>query len=106
VRGAPDPRTDPRVQAHKKELIAEAHFTMEAIHWLAAPGVMDPWTDADTLASAVTSGILDAPQLKNNRFGRGTVRTQIINGMCLAVDPAGHPLSEEDRLAMLRKEQA
>jgi methylmalonyl-CoA mutase cobalamin-binding subunit len=106
VRGAPDPSIDPRVQARKKELIAEAHFTMEAIHWLAAPGVKDPWSDADTLASAVTSGILDAPQLRNNRFSRGAVRTQIVNGMCLAVDPEGHPLSEKDRLAMLRKEQA
>ncbi|MCX6034047.1 MAG: hypothetical protein NTV38_03595, partial [Chloroflexi bacterium] len=52
----------------------------------------------------LTSGLLDAPQLKNNRFGRGAVRTQIVHGMCLAVDPEGRPLSEKDRLAMVRKE--
>jgi hypothetical protein len=104
VRGAPDPTTDPRVQARKNELLTEARFTLDAIRSLADPGVKDPWTDAATLSNAVTSGILDAPQLKNNRFGRGVVRTHIVNGMCLAVDPAGHPISENERLAMLRKE--
>jgi hypothetical protein len=105
VRGAPDPTTDPRVQTRKDELIAEARITLDAICSLAVPGVEDPWADAATLSNAVISGILDAPQLKNNRFGRGLIRTQVVNGMCLAVDPAGHPISEKERLAMLRKEQ-
>jgi methylmalonyl-CoA mutase cobalamin-binding subunit len=104
VRGAPDPGTDPRVQACKEELVADARLTLDAIRSLAAPGVEDPWTDTATLARAVTSGILDAPQLKNNRFGRGVVRTQIVNGMCLAVDAEGRPLSEKVRLSNVRKE--
>jgi hypothetical protein len=104
VRGAPDPGADPRVRGRKDELIAEARLTLEAIRSLAAPDVGDPWTDAATLAAAVTSGILDAPQLKNNRFGRGSVRTQIIKGMCLAVDAEGRPLSEKVRLSNVRKE--
>ena len=65
---------------------------------------MDPWADADSLAKAVTSGILDAPQLKNNRFGQGMIRTRILNGMCVAVDEAGRSLSEKRRLSALRKE--
>ncbi|OGN74424.1 MAG: methionine synthase [Chloroflexi bacterium GWB2_49_20] len=104
VRGAPDPGTDPRLQARRDELVAEARITLEAIRLLAAPEVDDPWTDAATLAAAVKTGILDAPQLKNNRFGCGAIRTQVINGMCLAVDPTGRPLSEKDRLAIIRKE--
>ncbi|MBE3040176.1 MAG: cobalamin B12-binding domain-containing protein [Chloroflexi bacterium] len=104
VRGAPDPATDPNVQARKDESVIEARFTLDAIRSLAAPGVKDPLTDAATLAAAVTSGILDAPQLKNNRFGRGVVRTQIANGMCLAVDAEGRPLSEKARLSAVRKE--
>jgi methylmalonyl-CoA mutase cobalamin-binding subunit len=106
VRGAPDPGADPRVQTRKDELVSEARLTLEAIRSLAGPGVKDPWTDAEVLAAAVTSGILDAPQLKNNPCGRGLVRTKIVNGMCLAVDPAGYPLSEKDRLAIVRKEHA
>ncbi|MCX6037037.1 MAG: methionine synthase, partial [Chloroflexi bacterium] len=104
VRGAPDSATDPNVQARKDEIVIEARFTLDAIRSLAAPGVKDPLTDAATLAAAVTSGILDAPQLKNNRFGRGGVRTQIANGMCLAVDGEGRPLSEKARLSAVRKE--
>jgi len=105
VRGAPNPATDPNVQARKDEIVIEARFTLDAIRSLAAPGVTDPLTDAATLAAAVTSGILDAPQLKNNQFGRGMIHTQIVNGMCLAVDEQGCPLSEKDRLSKLRKEQ-
>lgn len=105
VRGAPDMTADPAVQNRKQELLEETRITLAAILNLAAPGVADPWTDPATLAKAVTSGILDAPQLKNNPFGRGQIRTLIVNGMCLAVDPDGRPLSELDRLALLGKEQ-
>jgi hypothetical protein len=105
VRGAPDMTTDPAVQIRKEELVAEAAVTLEAIRSLAAPGVPDPWTDAATLAKAVTSGLLDAPQLKNNPFGKGLVRTQIVNGKCIAVNSDGRPLSESDRLTDLGKEQ-
>ncbi len=105
VRGAPDMTADPAVQNRKQELLEETRITLAAILNLAAPGVADPWTDPATLAKAVTSGILDAPQLKNNPFGRGQIRTLIVNGMCLAVDPDGRPLSESDRLALLGKEQ-
>ena len=105
VRGAPDMCADPAVQRRKGELMAEVGVTLEAIRSLAAPGVEDAWTDPATLAKAVTSGILDAPQLKNNPFGRGQIRTQIVNGMCVAVDADGRPLSESERLVGLGKEQ-
>jgi hypothetical protein len=29
---------------------------------------------------------MDAPQLRNNKFGRGEVRTSIVNGANVAVD--------------------
>jgi methylmalonyl-CoA mutase cobalamin-binding subunit len=104
VGGAPDGSFDPAVQRRKEKLIAEAGVTLEAIRDLAGPGVGDPWTDAASLAKAVTSGILDAPQLKNNPFARGKVRTHIVNGMCVAVDPDGQPMSETARLDILEKE--
>ncbi len=47
---------------------------------------LDAFTDPATLERAVTSGILDAPQLKNNPYGRGAVVTRIVGGACLAVD--------------------
>lgn len=105
VRGAPDGSFDPAVQRRKAELLAEARVTLEAIRGLSASDVPDAWTDAATLAQAVTSGILDAPQLKNNPFARGQVRTYIVKGQCVAVDANGHPLSESERLSTLTKEQ-
>ena len=103
VAGAPDMTADPRVQARKQELIAEAELTLDAIRALAGPEVPDPLTDPATLARAVTIGILDAPHLRNNRYACGRVVTRIDGrGACVAVDAAGRPLSETDRLAELR----
>ena len=73
VAGAPDMTADPRVQARKQELIAEAELTLDAIRALAKPDVPDPLTDPATLARAVTIGILDAPHLRNNRYACGRV---------------------------------
>ncbi len=98
LRGQPDMTADPRVKARCAELVAEAQVTMHTIRNLAGPEVADPLTDAPTLARAVTRGLLDAPQLKNNRFGKGRIRTRICEGACVAVDIKGKPLSEARRL--------
>ncbi|HAE57938.1 MAG TPA: methionine synthase [Anaerolineae bacterium] len=97
--GAPDMTHDPAIRARIDELKAEAATTLEAIRSLAPAGVDDPWADAATLARSVTSGIMDAPQLGNNKFGLGKIRTRIINGACVAVDEAGKVLSERQRLS-------
>jgi hypothetical protein len=99
--GQPDLCADPMVQRRRKELVREAQLTLEAIAALAPSGVCDPFTDAETLARAVTRGILDAPQLRNNPYGRGQVRTRIVNGACLAIDGGGKPLSEVRRIRQL-----
>lgn len=103
LRGAPDMTADPVVQARKAELVAEARLTLEAIRDLAAPGVEDPWTDVATLAKAVTTGILDAPHLKSNKFGKGEIHTRILKGACIAVDNQDHPISEKDRCSKAKE---
>jgi hypothetical protein len=101
VRGQPDMTADPVVQRRAQQLIAESIRLLQAIRTLAPPGNRDPLTDPATLASAVTSGLMDAPQLRNNPFGRGALRTRIIDGMCLAVDDTGQPIAEYDRIATI-----
>lgn len=103
LRGQPDMTRDPEVQVRKEELIAEAQVTLEAIRNLAAPGVDDPLTDPATLTKAVTTGVLDAPQLQNNPYGRGQIVTRIDQrGACVTVDSeTGKPLSERERLSRL-----
>ena len=53
------------------------------------------------LALAVQKGILDAPQLRNNPFAPGRVRTTILNGACVTVDEKGQAVAEEERLQSL-----
>jgi len=102
--GQPDMTADPAVQARKDELIREARLDLDAIAGLAHPSIEDPLADAATLAGAVTAGILDAPQLINNPFGRGQAVTRIDRrGACVAVDVyTGKELGEGERLAALR----
>jgi hypothetical protein len=103
VRGQPDMTTDPYIQARVTELIQEAQVVLRAIRSLDGSQGNDPLCDAATLAKAVTSGILDAPQLKNNPYGKGEMFTSMdARGACICVDPqTGKQLNELQRLATL-----
>lgn len=98
LRGAPDMLADPHVQARAEELESEARITLDALRVIAREDSLDPLTDPVVLASAISLGILDAPQLRNNPFARGEIDTRIIDGKCLAVDANGRPLDERQRL--------
>ena len=91
---------DPAVQARKEQIKAEVGLILQAIRRL-TPVSDDPLADPAALARAVAVGIMDAPQLRNNRFARGAVQTRIHNGASIAVDSQGRPLAEADRLANL-----
>ncbi len=98
LKGMPDMTADPEVQRRKKELIEETMVLIDAIRALGAGRAEDPLTDPATLALAVKIGLLDAPQLKNNPYARGQVKTRAINGAIVAVDDRGRPLSEKERI--------
>ncbi|MGB4594918.1 MAG: cobalamin B12-binding domain-containing protein [Anaerolineaceae bacterium] len=98
IDGQPDLLLDPVLLARKDHLKAEATITLQAIRNIAEPGVDDPFSHPATLAKAVKAGVLDAPQLKNNRFAAGTIQTRVIKGGCEVVDNNGQPLSEAPRL--------
>jgi hypothetical protein len=72
---------------------------LDAIGLLAPAGV-DPFTDADVLATAAEIGLLDAPHLRGNAAACGKMTTRMINGACVAVDPAtNRAISEAERVA-------
>ncbi|MDY6866516.1 MAG: cobalamin B12-binding domain-containing protein [Chloroflexota bacterium] len=106
LKGQPDMTKDPKIQKRVEELIREADITLQAIRSIAPDGVPDPLTDAATLTKAVGIGVLDAPHLKNNPFARGAIQTRIVDGACVAVDSAGKPISESDRLHQILKEES
>jgi len=102
--GQPDMTADPRIAARRAELVQQARQTLAAIQDLAVSASVDPLTDPATLARAVTSGILDAPQLLNNPFACGRIKSRILDGACYAVDEDwGTPQDESRRLTMLRR---
>jgi len=84
LNGQPDPTRDPVVQARKIELLDQAQRMIHSIQNLEDGTMTDPLTDSGVLARAVQSGILDAPQLKNNPYAKGGMITQIDDrGACV-----------------------
>lgn len=99
VRGAPDMAADRRIQDRVQQLVQEASITLKAISSLAVDKNIDPFLESSTLAKAISSGILDAPHLRNNPFAQGNIETRIIDGACETVDAQSKPISEGQRLA-------
>ena len=104
--GQPDMTHDPAIQSRVEILTQEALTTIEAIKNLAPKSTVDPLVDPATLSKAVTTGILDAPHLKNNPFARGIIQTRVVDGACVAVDPEGNSISESTRIHHLLLEEA
>ena len=98
MNGAPNMTADPTIQVQVDHLVSEAKITLQAIQRLGENISGDPWIDPAILAKSVKLGILDAPQLKNNPFALGKLKTSIFNGSCIATNPAGLPLNEAERL--------
>ena len=102
LRGNPEMTADPAVQARKEALLAETGVLLDAIRALGAEmGADDALADARVLARAVALGLMDAPQLVNNPYAPGRVRTRSFEGRMVAVDAAGRPLSEAERVAQV-----
>ena len=101
--GAPDMTADPAIQTQVNHLVSEAEVTLQAIRQLGANSKHDPWSDPEILAKSVRLGILDAPQLRNNPFALGQMKTRMINGSCVATTSEDLPLSEAARLENLLK---
>lgn len=101
--GAPNMTVSLEVQNRVRELVVEAKITIQAIKNLGSNRLPDPLVDPPTLANAVTMGILDAPQLKNNPYGRGKIQSRIDSrGACIAFcQQTAHSLSESERIKML-----
>jgi hypothetical protein len=95
--GAPDMTLDLDVQARKRELKGEALTLIQAIESLG--NSKHPLTDPLTLCKAVKTGLLDAPDLKDNKYAKGEICTKMINGACLTTDSkTGDILQEKERI--------
>lgn len=99
LEGLPDMSSSASVRRRREELVSEAQCVLDGLRELAGPDVPDPWTDTETLARAVEVGLFDSPHLAGNPAALGRVRTKIMDGMCLAIDPdTGRPVPEKQRV--------
>jgi methylmalonyl-CoA mutase cobalamin-binding subunit len=95
--GAPDMTLDLDVQARKRELKEEALILIHAIESLG--NSERPLTDPSILCKAVKTGLLDAPDLRDNEYAKGEICTKMINGACLTTDSEiGDILQEKERV--------
>ncbi|MGE5124018.1 MAG: cobalamin B12-binding domain-containing protein [Acidobacteriaceae bacterium] len=99
LNGAPDMLADPAIRTQADRLVSEAQVTLQAIRRLGGDASQDAWVDPATLAASIRAGILDAPQLVNNPFAPGQVKTRIVEGACVAVDQASKPIPEAERVS-------
>ena len=92
---------DERVIARKEELLSEARYLLDFIRGEYSDRP-DPLANPDVLTDCVERGYIDAVHIQKGGRDRGTLKTTISGGMCVAVDPeSGRPLTEEERLSKL-----
>lgn len=104
--GLPDPAADPIIRQRQQELLAEAGVLLAALKKIAEPEVVDPWSDPETIARAIKTGIIDAPHLKGNPAAAGKLTTKMVNGACYAYNyQEDRIISESERLARLSGRQ-
>ncbi|MHA3965064.1 MAG: cobalamin B12-binding domain-containing protein [Candidatus Thorarchaeota archaeon SMTZ1-45] len=100
--GTLNPLDDKEVVMRKNELVKEAQLLIDTIQSLGDESSKDPLIEPVTYVRAVKEGILDAPHLRNNPIAMGLLKTKMIDGACLAIDPdTGNPIDETTRLRKL-----
>ena len=94
---------DAEILRRKNELLSEAQYLIDFILDEYCD-YDDPLSDAEVLCDCVRKGYIDAVHIVKNEKYTGTLKTSIIDGKCVAVDPlTGEVLSEKERLAQLKE---
>jgi methylmalonyl-CoA mutase cobalamin-binding subunit len=105
--GTPNPLDDKEILTRKNELIKEAQILIATIRSFGDESSIDPLIEPATYVRAVRKGVLDAPHLRNNPIANGLLKTKMIDGACLAINPdTGDPIDEVTRLGQLELEIA
>ncbi|MFW9886816.1 MAG: cobalamin-dependent protein [Candidatus Thorarchaeota archaeon] len=100
--GTMNPLDGKEVLRRKNELIEEVKVLIAAINSLGDKSSSNPLVEPLTYVRAVEIGVLDAPHLRNNPIAKGQLRTKMIDGACVAIDPdSGAPINENTRLRQL-----
>lgn len=103
--GGVDQAAGEAVKQRKAELLREAQVLLTFIKERYV-GVDDPFCSVEALCDCIREGIIDAPHIVKNEKFRGTLKTRVMDGKCLAYDEeAGRPVTEAERLARWKGEK-
>lgn len=92
---------DPAIGARKDKLVEEAKVLIGTIENVYS-SFDDPLTEPYVLSDMIKKGIVDAVHIVKNGKFKGSLRTAIVGGACVAIDPATkQPIDEATRLASL-----
>ncbi len=93
---------DESIRRRKEELISEANYLISFIK-NEYDSFEDPISTPYVLCDCIYKGYIDAVHIKKNERFVGDLKTKILNGCCVAVEPeSGKILSEEERLHRLK----
>ncbi len=92
----------PEIEKRRRELVDEARFLIDYIIRAYSYASDDPLSEPFVLADMIKRGYVDAVHIvKNDKF-RGTLRTALVDGKCVAINPeTGQPIDERTRLSAL-----
>lgn len=94
---------DESILKRKEELLNEAKYLLDFIQREYC--VEDALASPEVLCDCVKRGYIDAVHIAKNNKYRGTLKTKIIGGKCMACDPdTGGIITEQERLSLLKKE--
>ncbi len=94
---------DKEIMARKEELIKEATVLLDFIK-TEYTQYDEPLSNAEVLCDCVKKGYIDAVHILKNEKYRGTLKTKIQNGKCLACHPETREIiDEKTRLSQLKR---
>ena len=100
--GMPDPLKDPTVLERQQKLLDDSLVLLGTLERFGkALGSMDPLADPKVIATAIRTGVIDAPHLSGQPCAMGAVRTGPFEGGCHAINEGGEVLKESDRLLIV-----
>lgn len=92
---------DRAVLNRKEELLREARYLLDFIRREYAG--KEALLDAEILCDCVKRGYIDAVHITKNDKYRGTLKTKIVGGKCVACSPVtGEVITERERLSLLK----
>lgn len=92
---------DAAIIKRKEELLREARYLLDFIQ--REYSVQEALADVGVLCDCVRRGYIDAVHIAKNHKYRGTLKTRIIGGKCMACNPdTGETITEQERLSLIK----